>query len=51
MQAVDASAASVHNQGRQTLFSRNDLPVGQHTVKLVKRSGAYMLLDALTIQL
>jgi hypothetical protein len=50
VQTVDAFAANVHNQSGQVLFSRNDLSAGQHTVKLVKKSGAYMLLDALTIQ-
>jgi hypothetical protein len=50
VQTVDAFADGVHNQAGQVLFSRNDLPLGQHTLQLVKKSGQYMLLDALTVQ-
>ena len=46
---VDANAAGVHNQGSQILFSTSGLPVGQHTIKLVKKSGVYMLVDALQV--
>jgi hypothetical protein len=47
---VDANAPGVHNAGSQVLYSKSGLPVGQHTLKLVKKSGAYLLLDALIIQ-
>jgi hypothetical protein len=50
VQTVDAFADGVHNQSGQVLFSRNDLPQGQHTLQLVKKSGDYMLLDSLTVQ-
>jgi hypothetical protein len=46
---VDANAAGVHNLGNQVLFSKSNLVAGQHTLKLVKRSGVYMLLDALVV--
>jgi len=48
-QTVDANAAGVHNQGSQTLFSRTGLAAGSHTLELVKKSGVYMLLDALIV--
>ena len=47
--AVNAYAAGVHNQGGQVLFSTTGLGAGQHTLKLVKTSGTYMLLDAVTV--
>jgi YVTN family beta-propeller protein len=47
---VDANAPGVHNQGSQTLYTISGLPSGQHTIKLVKKSGAYMLLDAFIVQ-
>ena len=46
---VDANAAGVHNQGGQVLFSAPNLTAGQHTLKLVKRGGAYMLVDGLLV--
>ena len=46
---VDANAAGVHNAGSQILFSKSGLSAGQHTLKLVKRSGVYLLLDALQV--
>jgi alpha-galactosidase len=46
---VDANAAGVHHLGNQALFSKTGLKAGQHTLQLVKRSGVYMLLDALVI--
>ncbi|MBV9922158.1 MAG: hypothetical protein JOY78_15075 [Pseudonocardia sp.] len=48
-QTVDANGP-FHNQGGQVLFSKTGLSAGQHTIKLVKTGGAYMLLDALTVQ-
>jgi hypothetical protein len=48
-QTVDANAAGVHNQGNQVLFTKSGLSAGQHTIKLVKTSGVYMLLDALVV--
>jgi hypothetical protein len=46
---VDANAPGVHNQGNQVLFSKTGLAAGQHTLELVKKSGVYMLLDALVV--
>ena len=46
---VDANAAGVHNLGNQVLFSKTGLSAGQHTLRLVKKSGVYMLLDALLV--
>ena len=46
---VDANAAGVHNLGNQVLFSKTGLTSGQHTLRLVKKSGVYMLLDALVV--
>jgi hypothetical protein len=48
-QTVDANAAGVHNLGNQVLFSKSGLGAGQHTLTLVKKSGVYMLLDALVV--
>ena len=47
---VAANAQGVHNQGGQVLFGIGGLAAGQHTLKLVKKSGTYMLLDAVTVQ-
>jgi hypothetical protein len=47
---IDANVPNVHNAGGQVLYGITDLAAGQHTLKLVKKSGAYMLLDALTVQ-
>ena len=49
-QTVDANAAGVHHQGGQVLFSKTGLSAGQHSIKLVKKSGVYMLLDAFVVQ-
>jgi hypothetical protein len=48
--SVNAYEAGTHNQGGQVLFSTTNLARGQHTLKLVKTSGQYMLVDALTVQ-
>jgi hypothetical protein len=48
-QTVDANAVGVHNLGNQVLFSETGLSAGQHTLKLVKKSGVYMLIDALVV--
>lgn len=34
---------------QQTVYSKTDLPSGVHTIKVVKKSGQYALLDALKI--
>jgi hypothetical protein len=47
---VDANAAGIHNQGGQVLFAEPNLSAGQHTLKLVKHGGAYMLLDGLLVE-
>ncbi len=46
---VDANAVGTHNQGGQVLFSEPNLIAGQHTLKLVKHGGAYMLVDGLLV--
>jgi len=50
VQTVDAFATGVHNKAGQTLYSRGNLSSGQHTIELIKKSGAYMLLDSLIVQ-
>jgi hypothetical protein len=47
---VDANASGVHNAGGQILYSKTGLSAGQHTIKLVKKSGAYLLVDAFSVQ-
>jgi hypothetical protein len=47
-QTVDAPAPDLHNQGGQVLFSKTGLPAGQHILTLVKKTGNWMLLDAIT---
>lgn len=45
---------SAHRNGRlaqQNLYSISGLPDGQHTLKAVKKSGEYMLLDMLKVEL
>ena len=37
-------------QSQQTVYTASGLTQGQHTLKLVKASGSYMLLDALSLQ-
>ncbi|MFB8201125.1 hypothetical protein [Kitasatospora purpeofusca] len=34
---------------RQTIYSKAGLPAGRHTVKLVKRSGSYLTVDAFAV--
>jgi len=34
---------------QQTVFTVNDLPNGSHTLRIVKKSGAYMLLDRIDV--
>jgi hypothetical protein len=48
-QTVDAGSPNLHNQGGQVLFSKTGLPAGQHILTLVKKSGLWMLLDAITV--
>ncbi|MCC3371985.1 X2-like carbohydrate binding domain-containing protein [Cohnella sp. REN36] len=43
--------ANAHNKPLQTVFSISGLANGLHTIKAVKRSGQFMLLDALRVQL
>ena len=47
-QTVDCASAS--RAAQQTLYSINSLAAGPHTLTLVKQSGGYMLLDAITFQ-
>jgi hypothetical protein len=48
-QTVNANS-SAQNQGAQALYSVSGLAQGQHTIMLVKKDGAYMLLDAFLVQ-
>ncbi len=49
-QTVNAGKSGVHNQSGQTLFIATNMAVGLHTIKVVKRSGAYMLVDEFDVQ-
>jgi hypothetical protein len=48
-QTVDAGSPNLHNQGGQVLYSKTGLPAGQHILTLVKKSGVWMLLDAISV--
>ena len=39
----------MHNQGGQVLFARTGLSAGAHEIKLLKKSGTYMLVDGFTV--
>ena len=43
------SGSSSSRVSQVVLYSVQNLAAGQHTIKLVKRSGTYMLLDAFKI--
>ncbi|MET3942997.1 hypothetical protein ABIC22_005809 [Paenibacillus sp. PvP094] len=49
----EAEQVSAYTDGeretQQVLYSKTDLPSGTHTIKVVKASGQYMLLDALKV--
>ncbi|MFI6316356.1 family 16 glycosylhydrolase [Nonomuraea sp. NPDC050556] len=45
-QTVNGSAAS--RQVQQALYSVTGLPAGSHTIKVVKKSGTYLVIDAFT---
>lgn len=47
---VNADSATARNMGGQVLYSKSGLSFGRHTIKLVKKSGVYMLLDAFKVQ-
>lgn len=42
------NAYSAMSQPQQVLYSVSGLSAGQHTLKLVKVDGSYIVLDALT---
>jgi hypothetical protein len=55
---IDGALVSTVNTGRgsgeprltqQTVFTADDLPAGSHTIKVVKDSGGFMLLDRLDV--
>lgn len=46
---LTANAASGSRQAQQVVYSARHLSPGNHTVKCVKKSGSYMLLDALRV--
>src|SRR5581483_3436944 len=49
-QTVNPGAdSSLHNLGGQVLFAKTGLASGQHVIKLVKKSGTYLLLDGFTV--
>lgn len=45
------SAYNTSRLGQQTVYSITGLPFGPHTLTAVKKSGSYMLLDALKVHL
>ncbi len=44
------STYSPSRKSQQTVFSKTGLSDGTHTIKVVKRSGTYMLLDTIRVQ-
>ncbi len=42
--------AQGHNKPQQVVYSVSDLPNGSHTIRAVKKSGQFMLLDKLNIR-
>jgi hypothetical protein len=50
VRTVDANLAHVNNLGGQTLFQVANPTPGQHTLRLVKKSGGFMVVDALVVQ-
>jgi alpha-galactosidase len=42
--------AQGHNKPQQVVYSVSDLPNGNHTIRAVKKSGQFMLLDKLNIR-
>ncbi|MEU4191943.1 X2-like carbohydrate binding domain-containing protein [Kribbella sp. NPDC026611] len=42
--------AQGHNKPQQVVYSISDLPNGNHTIRAVKKSGQFMLLDKLNIR-
>lgn len=48
VQTVSAYAAGAR-QVKQVVFSKRDLASGTHTIRVVKRSGQYLVLDALQV--
>jgi hypothetical protein len=48
---VSTYGADAHNKPQQTVYSISGLTNGFHTLKAVKKSGQFMLLDALRVQL
>jgi hypothetical protein len=50
VQAITSYTSAGANVPRQVVYSISGLPAGQHTLKVVKTDGTWMLLDALTVQ-
>jgi hypothetical protein len=46
----DVGFSALANSGGHALFSAEGLAAGQHTIRLVKRSGVYMLVDGFVVQ-
>ncbi|MFC5502676.1 X2-like carbohydrate binding domain-containing protein [Lysinimonas soli] len=50
VKTVSATSDAAHpHVAQQTVFSTNDLASGQHTLKVVMKSGSFMLLDRLDV--
>jgi len=47
--ATVSAVGSKRNDPQRVLFSTTSLSPGVHTIKVVKRSGAYLVLDAITV--
>ncbi|MFC5402518.1 hypothetical protein [Cohnella soli] len=45
LQGTISTIGALQNHSQQTVFSKMGLPYGQHTIKAVKKSGTYMVLD------
>ncbi|GGA00012.1 hypothetical protein GCM10008018_52830 [Paenibacillus marchantiophytorum] len=43
--------ANAHNDAQRDVYTVSNLPLGVHTLKAVKKTGQFMLLDALKVQL
>ena len=49
VKTVSANIPTASHTAQQTVFSTNDLPNGQHTLRVVMKSGQFMLIDRLDV--
>jgi hypothetical protein len=49
-QTVGSYVAGAANTSPQVIYRVNGLSAGQHTLKVAKRDGTWMTIDALTVQ-